>query len=84
MRGVGGVLIYSETTSPTPAISRQKPQSPSVTVSAVQGVGWGAIPARYPPPGKFLHNSPVSPSFQARFTKWRMKRDDRTSPNSGS
>jgi hypothetical protein len=25
------------------------------------GVGWGVIPARYPPPGKFLNNSPISP-----------------------
>jgi hypothetical protein len=41
---------------------------------------WGAIPARYPPPDKFIGKSPfhreiaVSPSFQARLAKRHMKR----------
>ena len=38
-----------------------------MTVSIVQGVGWGVIPALYPPPGKFLQNSPVSLSVRCRF-----------------
>jgi hypothetical protein len=38
-----------------------------MTASAVQGVGWGVIPVRYPPPGRFLHNSPFPRRFPVVF-----------------
>src|ERR1700730_19452306 len=53
-------------------------RAPAVTVAAVQGGGRGGHPGTVPPPGKFLHNSLVSPSAGCRFAKWRMKRDDQT------
>src|ERR1700730_4347031 len=53
-------------------------RAPAVTVAAVQGGGRGGHPGTVSPPGKFLHNSLVSPSARRRFAKWRMKRDDQT------
>jgi hypothetical protein len=39
-------------------------RSPAVTISAVQGVGWGVIPARYPLPASSYIIRPFRPRFR--------------------
>jgi hypothetical protein len=54
--------------TPTPA-GEQLLSTLRPALDEAQGVGWGVIPAWYPPPGKFQQNSLVSLSVRCRLAK---------------